>query len=270
MQLYAKVFGESHAETILFISGMTGSHASWNEDFQSLSRHYRLVMIDTLGFGHSPKPEIAYSLDEHLSAINDTLKELDVRHVHIVGHSMGTLLGLAFAHRFPEKVRTLALLALPWFQNEAEAREQISHSSLFHRFLAMDTPLAHGVCLLMCALRPLLLPVMPLVVRDIPPMAAKDVLRHTWFSYSRTLRNLLFRAETTKWLQETTQPVLLIHGRQDSTAPLARVKDNLASLHRTGAVDLVELEADHGLVFTHSREIAARVAEFLQRDFPVR
>ena len=94
MQLYAKVFGESHAETILFIPGMTGSHASWNDDFQSLSRNYRLVMIDTLGFGHSPKPEIAYSLDEHLSAISDTLKELDVRHVHIVGHSMGTLLTL--------------------------------------------------------------------------------------------------------------------------------------------------------------------------------
>lgn len=261
MQLFARVIGESHPETILFIPGFTGSHTCWDEHFQALSRNYRLVMIDVLGFGHSPKPEIAYTLDDHLQAISETLAELQVRRAHVVGYSMGTLLGLAFAHRFPERVGRMSLLALPWFQSEQEARERISNVSLFHRLLAMDTPLAHAVCLLMCALRPLLLPVMPLVVRDVPPLVAKDGLRHTWVSYSRTMRNVLFRADTTKWLQETTHPMLLIHGRRDRTAPLKNVKDNLALLDRA---ELIELDADHGLIFTHSREIAARVAEFLE------
>src|SRR5581483_1372994 len=39
-------------------------------------RNYRLVLIDTLGFGHSPKPDIAYSLDEYPNAISDTLEAL--------------------------------------------------------------------------------------------------------------------------------------------------------------------------------------------------
>jgi pimeloyl-ACP methyl ester carboxylesterase len=266
MRLYAKVIGASHPETILFIPGLTGSHAGWDENFQALSHDYRLVLIDTLGFAHSPKPDLTYTLDDHLCALSDTLRELDISRVHIVSHSMGTLLSLAFAYRFPDSVDKLALLALPWFQNEREARKHISESSLFHRFLAMDTPLAHAVCLLMCALRPLLLPVMPLLARDVPPLAAKDALRHTWVSYSRTLRNVIFRAETTRWLAETRNPILLIQGRRDRAAPPECVKENLATLRRAGPVELAELDADHGLVFTHSQLISALVAGFLQSD----
>jgi pimeloyl-ACP methyl ester carboxylesterase len=265
MQLYAKILGESQSETILFLPGMTGSHASWNQDFLSLSRQYRLVLIDMLGFGHSPKPEIGYTLDDHLNAVRDTLQTLGVERVQIVAHSMGTLLGLAFAARFPTQVMKLALLALPWFQNEQAARKHLSHSSLFHRFLAMDTPLAHVICLLMCALRPLLLPVMPLLVRDVPSLAAEDALRHTWSSYSRTLRQVLFRAATTEWMRDTTQPLLLLHGRQDTTAPLSLVQAQLASLHRSGPVELIELDADHELIFTHSQVLVTQIAAFFQR-----
>ncbi|HZS03776.1 MAG TPA: alpha/beta hydrolase [Blastocatellia bacterium] len=260
MQLYAKVLGEEHPETILFIPGLTGSHAGWDENFQALSRNYRLVMIDTLGFGQSPKPDIAYSLDEHLRAISDTLAALRVSRAHIVGHSMGTLLGLAFARRSPERVGKLVLLALPCFRNEREARQHIGESSLFHRLLAMDNPLAHTVCTLMCILRPLLLPLMPRLVRDVPPLVAQDAIRHTWLSYSRTLRNVIFRAGTIKWLRKITHPVLLIHGRQDRTAPLGNVKEILPSLRRA---ELIELDAGHGLIFTDSREIAAAVSDFL-------
>lgn len=260
MKLYTQVFSEDRPETILFIPGLTGSHTCWDEHFKSLSQSYRLVMIDTLGFGHSPKPDIAYTLDDHLTAISETLAALGVNQAHIVGHSMGALLGVAFASRFPERIGKLVLLALPWFRDESEARAQISRGSWFYRLLAMDTPLAHAVCSMMCALRPLLLPIVPFVVRDVPPMVAQDALRHTWISYSRSLRNIIFRAETTKWLRAITHPLLFIHGRQDRIAPLQNVRDGLPQLHQAR---LIELEADHGLIFTQSREITAMVKDFL-------
>lgn len=260
MQLYAKLLGASHSEAILFIPGLTGSQASWDENFQALSNTWKLVLIDTLGFGHSPKPDIAYTLDEHLSAIKETLQSLQISRVHLVGHSMGCLLGLAFAQRFPASTGKIILLALPWFQNEQEARVALSKSSPFHRWLAMDTSMAYAVCSVMCAVRPLLLPLMPRLMRDVPPMVAQDALRHTWLSYSRTLQNVIFRAETTNWVQHLAQPILLIHGAQDTTAPMEKVKNNLALLH---CAELVELEADHGLIFTHSRVIAEKIAEFL-------
>jgi len=259
MQLYSKRIGDSHAETILFIPGLTGSHTCWDEHFQALSRNYNLLLLDTLGFGHSPKPDIMYSLDDHLHALGETLERWQIQQTHLVGHSMGSLLGLAFAQRYPERIGKLCFLALPWFQNEQEVRESISHSSLFNRWLALDTSLAHAACSLMCALRPLLLPIIPHLVRDVPPMVAQDALRHTWVSYSRTLQHVIFAAETSKWMAEISHPLLLIHGKRDTTAPLENVKNGLASTH---PAELIELDADHGLIFTHSRTIATRLAEF--------
>jgi pimeloyl-ACP methyl ester carboxylesterase len=111
----------------------------------------------------------------------------------------------------------------------------------------------------MCALRPLLLPVIPHLVRDVPPMVAQDALRHTWVSYSRTLQHVIFEAETSKWMAEISHPLLLIHGRQDTTAPLENVKNKLG-LTRTA--EWMELDADHSLIFTHSQTLAIRIAEF--------
>lgn len=102
---------------------------------------------------------------------------------------------------------------------------------------------------------------MPRLMRDVPPMVAQDALRHTWVSYSRTLQNVIFRAETTNWVQQIEQPILLIHGTQDTIAPMENVKNNFAFLPHA---ELVELEADHGLIFTRSRTITAKIAEFLR------
>lgn len=106
---------------------------------------------------------------------------------------------------------TALLIALPWFPGEHEARETLKHSSLSHRLLAMDMPLAPAVCAMMCTLRPALMSLMPFVVRDVPDVVAKDVLRHTWSSYSRTLQNVIFKAETTAWAHRIEQEVLLTH-----------------------------------------------------------
>src|SRR5215208_2424016 len=59
--LYTQTRGAAHAETIVFLPGFAGSHTVWNSDFHALSAQYRLIFIDTLGFGRSPKPAIEYS-----------------------------------------------------------------------------------------------------------------------------------------------------------------------------------------------------------------
>jgi pimeloyl-ACP methyl ester carboxylesterase len=176
MKLYAKIIGESNSQAILFLPGFTGSHQVWDKNFRSLGKTFKLLMIDLLGFGHSQKPEISYTLEDHLTAIKDTLDASGVATIHIVGHSMGSLLALAYASQFPESVSKLVLISLPWFESETEARETIKKSSLFHRWLAMDTPLAHLVCTIMCFLRPVLMPIMPFFVRDVPDVVVKDSL----------------------------------------------------------------------------------------------
>jgi pimeloyl-ACP methyl ester carboxylesterase len=259
LKVYAQVRGAKGSEAALFIPGFVGSHEVWDEHFLSLSDEYRLILIDVLGFGRSPKPDLAYTVEDHLTAISNTLRELNVGRLHIVGYSMGSLMAVAYAYHYPESVISLVLLATPWFENESQARETISNHSLFNRMLALDTPLAHFACSLMCHLRPLLMPLMPLLVREVPAVVAKEGLRHTWTSYSRTLRNVIFRSETRRWMQSIRQPVLMLHGEHDRTAPIENVRKGIAALPQ---IRLIEYDADHSLIFAHSAALASEIREF--------
>jgi pimeloyl-ACP methyl ester carboxylesterase len=264
MQLACTVEGAEGLPAVLFIAGFVGTRHSWDANFHSLARHFKLVMIDTLGFGESPKPDIDYSMEDHVRAIRDTLIAHGIAHTHIVGHSMGCLLALAYASHHPEQVQRLSLLALPYFENEAEARSTISNESLFNKWLAMDTPLAKAACTLMCTLRPVLQPLAPYLVRHVPHIVAKDALAHNWNSYSRTLRNVIFRGDSRRWLDAVKGQILLIHGTRDRTAPFAKVEP----LAQRPNVQLLPVDADHGLIFSHSKWIADCLAGFLQDNPP--
>lgn len=262
MLLYAKHLGAVNSEAILFIPGFVGSHEVWDEKFQSLQSDYQLIFIDALGFGHSPKPNIDYTVADHITAIRETLQSLKVERMHIVGHSMGTLLALAYCQQFPASVVSLALISLPFFHNEQEAREGIKKSSLFNRLLAMDTPLAHIVCTVMCHLRPILLPIMPYIVRNVPAMVAKDAIRHTWYSYSKTLQHVIFQSPTVEWIRATRQPVLLIHGREDNTAPIANVRSVVKEFANARLIEVED--AGHDILFSDSHLLVAELRQFLQ------
>jgi pimeloyl-ACP methyl ester carboxylesterase len=190
MTLCTTILGKEQQESIVFLPGFLGSHAAWNSDFQALSSRYRLIFINILGFGCSPKPDIEYSLTDHLSAIRTTLLSLNIQNAHFVGHSMGSLLALAYACHFPEAVEKLMLLSLAVYRSEEEARRIVGSTSLLTRLVALDTPLAKTLCEIMCATRPLLMLVAPLLAPDVPAAVARDALQHTWTSYSRTLRTL--------------------------------------------------------------------------------
>jgi pimeloyl-ACP methyl ester carboxylesterase len=260
--LAAKVLGDVPAPTVVLLSGFVGSSEVWDEHFKGLCATHRLVLLDTLGFGRSPQPDIEYSLAQHVAAIDRTLVHHGVEHADLVGHSMGCLLALAYARSHPQKVGRLALIACPVFDDEQQARRAIGEASRFHRWLAMDTPLAQWACTLMCALRPVLMPLAPHLVRHVPAIVAKDALRHSWRSYSRTLRNVIFQADAPRWLRDTKQPMLLIHGTADRTAPYSNMQPHAALPN----VQLVTLDADHGLIFTHSQRIAAELSRFLAAE----
>jgi pimeloyl-ACP methyl ester carboxylesterase len=261
-QLACTVEGDSGRAVVLFISGFVGSRRSWDKNFHSLARTFKLVLIDTLGFGESPKPNICYTVEDHVRAIHDTLAALGVGRTHVVGHSMGCLLALAYANHYPAHVGRLALLALPYFESEEQARNTIRNGSTFNRWLAMDTPLAKAACTFMCMLRPVLQAIAPYLVRHVPHVVAKDALDHNWQSYSHTMRNVIFRGDSHRWLREFKGQVLLVHGSHDKTAPLTHVEP----LAHSANVKLLRLDADHGLIFSHSELIAASLADFLRPE----
>ncbi|XP_059662141.1 probable lysophospholipase BODYGUARD 3 [Cornus florida] len=109
-------------EDVLFIHGFISSSAFWTETlFPNFSRSaksmYRLFAIDLLGFGKSPKPtDSLYTLREHLDMIERSVIEPHkLKSFHIVAHSLGCILALALAVTHPGSVKSLTLIAPPYF-----------------------------------------------------------------------------------------------------------------------------------------------------------
>lgn len=258
--LHVESLGCPGAPGIVFLHGLAGSTASWGEPFLALAVDHDLLLVDLLGFGRSPKPAIAYSVEDHLLALRRTLQQQDMPRPHLVGHSMGALLALAYAARYPNEVGRVVLLALPWFANEEEARRKISEQSLFNRWLALETPLAHLVCTVMCRIRPWLMPLMPHVLRDVPAEVARDVLRHNWLSYSRTLKHLIIGLRPAALLPQIKAPLLIVQGLKDETASAGPVALGIAG-HANAR--LRTIDAGHHMIFTHAEELANDVRNFV-------
>ncbi|CAN4127126.1 unnamed protein product [Withania somnifera] len=122
--LFVQVDGakENVQEDVIFIHGFISSSAFWTETlFPNFSKaaksKYGLFAVDLLGFGRSPKPsDSLYTIREHLEMIEKSVLEPHrVKSFHIVAHSLGCILALALAVKYPGSVKSLTLIAPPYF-----------------------------------------------------------------------------------------------------------------------------------------------------------
>ena len=101
------------AETIVIQHGLGRSYRFWYHWVPLLARHYRVIRRDMRGHGQSadPGPNQAWSVEELLTDIKGFLDALNLDRVHYVGESIGGLLGIACAVRWPERFKSLTLCA---------------------------------------------------------------------------------------------------------------------------------------------------------------
>lgn len=85
--------------------------ANWRLNIEPLSRSKRVIAPDMVGFGFTERPEAAtYGKDLWVRHLSDLLDALGIAQTDIVGNSFGGGLALAFAVRYPERVRRLVLM----------------------------------------------------------------------------------------------------------------------------------------------------------------
>jgi pimeloyl-ACP methyl ester carboxylesterase len=111
VQLYYEIHGGG--EPILFIHGGGGSTAgSWPSDYVSqLSRDFRVILADSRGHGRTADGTGPITYGRLAYDAVRLLDHLGIDRVHIVGHSMGAITGLHLLVDFPDRVRTVTMLA---------------------------------------------------------------------------------------------------------------------------------------------------------------
>ena len=99
-------------QTILFVHGYAGCAETWEYQANHFARDYRVVVPDLRGHGQSDAPYSDYTMDETLADLAAVIERLTLpERFTLVGHSFGGAICIEYAHRFPERVEKLALLA---------------------------------------------------------------------------------------------------------------------------------------------------------------
>ncbi|MBL8511569.1 MAG: alpha/beta hydrolase [Betaproteobacteria bacterium] len=215
---------------IVFLHGLAGTHRYWQALEQTpFPPGRRIVLVDLLGFGDSPKPWSRYTVERHLQALQAALADrlgADAP-VVLVGHSLGAVLALAYASRCPQQVRGLLLLSLPCFKNETAARRWVNSVRGGWVYTHMLTTA------LMCVLaRRVLGPFLPHILSDLPHVVVEDMLKHHFMASTSSLWNGVYRHDVAADAHALppTLPVIGVHGDKDSSAPFANIQELLATL----------------------------------------
>jgi len=252
--------GGGHAGTVLFLHGITESRRYFADSVAPLAKRFDLVIPDLPGFGLSPKPSTRYSIDLFRDALRTFLEHHDLarRPIHIVGHSLGTLIALEYAAAHAEHVERLVLLSLPRHFSRQEAHQVFWEGSPSYRKLLQQRSFLASVR----QLRRSGLSMSLRYARHFPWGVLADARKFTFLSLTSTLENCLLNYRVDRVLERMPErPTLLIHGERDQVAPIAHVRD-LPSTYPWIRL-LVIPGSGHHMLHTHTRRVVGALLEFL-------
>lgn len=112
---------------IVFVHGGLGDYRTFQPQFDALSSNFRVVAFSRRF--HPPNDVPAgvpsYSMQGHVDDLAELVKALRLGPSHVVGHSYGAYVALAFSLQHPDLVRSLVLgepPVLPLLQNSSVGR----------------------------------------------------------------------------------------------------------------------------------------------------
>jgi pimeloyl-ACP methyl ester carboxylesterase len=114
--------------TLILLHGLGGNSGNWSFNIGPLSRKYRVIVPDQIGFGRSDKPLIEYRVETYVDFLDKFMSELKIPKASLVGNSMGGWVAAAYAIEHPEKVEALVLADSAGFAPSKDFDSKILYS----------------------------------------------------------------------------------------------------------------------------------------------
>jgi len=95
---------------VVFVHGIPTYSYLWRNIIPHLDDCSQCIAIDLLGFGLSDKPEINYDLQTYQNYFKGMLEALQLNEMILVLHGFGSVIGLDYASKNPEKIKGLVLI----------------------------------------------------------------------------------------------------------------------------------------------------------------
>ena len=107
-----RFYYEEHGqgEALLLVHGLGSSTRDWEYQIPHLARTHRVLSLDLRGHGQSSKPRQRYSIAGFAADVAALIEHLQLPPVHLVGISMGGMVGFQLGVERPELLRSLTIV----------------------------------------------------------------------------------------------------------------------------------------------------------------
>jgi pimeloyl-ACP methyl ester carboxylesterase len=106
---YYQEFG--NGEPLILIAGLASDSQSWLPVVVGLSKHFRVIIFDNRGVGRSSNDNTNITIQKMTDDCADLIRHLNLSSANILGHSMGGIIAMDLAIRYPNLVKKLILEA---------------------------------------------------------------------------------------------------------------------------------------------------------------
>ncbi|MDM5450986.1 alpha/beta fold hydrolase [Peribacillus simplex] len=125
-----RIVEAGEGEPLIMLHGIGGHIEAYARNIKSLSKHFRVIVMDMLGHGYTGKPEYPYTLNEYSDHLLSVIKALSIDEVHLSGESLGGWLSAWFAAHHPQYVKTLLLNTPGNIKGKREVMKKLKDSTL--------------------------------------------------------------------------------------------------------------------------------------------
>lgn len=235
---------------LVFLHGFGAAIEHWRYNIPEFGEKHNVYALDLLGFGASRKADTDYSITLWVEQLHDFWITFINRPVILVGNSIGSLVCLVAAAKYPEMAERLVMLTLP----DISLRQEVMPSWLLPVVTGIENLVASPPIIKLVfkivrrrgVLKRWLglaygdqTRITPELIEIVAAPPEDQGASEAFLSLFKSLRKPEFGEPVAPILTEMTIPMLLIWGKKDRIIPpyLAKIFAELNPL-----IDLVELE----------------------------
>ena len=109
---------EGNGPPLFLIHGIGAARNAWAKAMPTLSKNFTVVTYDLRGHGTSPLPIGAFDLDDLVLDLENVRARTGFETANFAGHSLGGMIGPAYALKYPARVTSLGMLSTAAFRTE--------------------------------------------------------------------------------------------------------------------------------------------------------
>ncbi len=257
INLHQQTFGTG--KSIVLVHGWAMHSGIWHDFAMQLAQHYQVTCIDLPGHGHSDNLD-DFTLEQVADALVAAVAD---EQICWLGWSLGATVVLDIAHRYPERVNSLVLLAgNPHFTGteqwpgmkvdllEAFAKQlSVDGTTTLLRFLSLQVAQLPDYKMLLKTLKT------AIMARAMPNL---DTLQGGLA--------ILKQADLRPALAAARMPILVLLGTRDTLVPIA-VGEAIKALAPTIQVTIID-KAGHVPFLSHPQIVLEAITEFMGASCP--